>query len=405
VGGLACFRAHLPIEESHRCPDGWIRADALKAEARRRGVSDDQLHLWRNRKLIPGDPDQYGRTGVGGSYICYPPGTLDLLVAVCEMHRHEKRLSVVGFELWWQGSDFHRPVARRALARYVWWVWGPLREATDANPDDPGAVADALVQGVAASDGRHPLYRLMRRRASRNDAALQGALWNLIFLIAGGDPGWDYSAEHTGAADKAEPTSEETLWSILGLARVEEAQRLLLPQAAISIETMRDFLNQTQLFEEDWLTNQINTIDDSLLDRLRVPARQLADDLPDFSRAACDFYGTDDFAGLREFAIHSSRRDELRWRFAIVLIVVALNALDPDSQLTEFAQAVATETPKARAILRMRDALPQYDKYLHHDWEQRLAALRPDERDKIMGDLREFFEQNPHVQAALEGTS
>jgi hypothetical protein len=403
---LACFRAHLPSDEnSHPCPDGWIRADALLAEVRAHGfsVSDDKLHRWRNRGLIPGSPDQLGRKGEGGSYVCYPPETLDLLVAVCRVHADEKRLGVVGFELWWRGSEFHRPVACRVLARYVGAVFKPLREAIDANPDDPYGVADIVVESVAGSDGRDPLYRLLRRRASRNDTALHGALWNLIALIAGGDPGWDYSGEHTGAADKDEPEPEKVLWTILGFGQLADAQRRLLPESAISIETMRSFLKQQQIFDEEWLTSQV--MDGSGLDRLREPARQLAEDLPDFSRAACDWYDNDDFAGLRTFAIHHSRRDELRWRLATVLIAVALDALDPDSRLEEFAQSVATEAPKARALLELRDGLPYYDEYLHHDWEQRLALLQPDERDKIMEDLREFFKRNPHVEAALLGTS
>jgi hypothetical protein len=403
---LACFRAHLPADKnSHPCPDGWIRADALLADARERGfnVSDDQLHRWRNRGLIPGSPPQFGRKGEGGSYVCYPPETLDLLVAFCQVHAYEKRLGVVGFELWWRGSDFHRPIASRVLARYVGAVFKPLREAIDANPDDPYGVADTVVESVAASDGRDPLYRLLRRRASRNDTALQGALWNLIALLAGGSPGWDYSGEHAGAADKDEPEPEKTLWTILGFGQLEDEQRRLSLQPAMSIETMRAFLEQKQIFDEDWLTSQVT--DDARLDRLREPVRQIAEDLPDFSRGACEWQDREDFAGLSTFAIHRTRRDELRWRFAAVVIVVALDALDPNSQLKEFAHAVATEAPKARALLELRDALPQYDIYLHHDWEQRLALLQPDERDKILRDLREFFDKNPRIEAALEGAS
>jgi hypothetical protein len=319
------------------------------------------------------------------------------------VHENEKRLAIVGFELWWRGLSFHRPVARRALVWYVRRTWQPFRRAIKANPADPFGVADSLAQAVAVSDGRHPLFRLLRRRASRNDAVFQSALWNLVAILAGGDPVLDSSPRYAGAADEDEPTPEDALWKVFGLDELATAQTRFLPRAEISVDTLTTFLRQRDLFDESRLVELVEGSDDETLDRLRVPSKQLAEDLPDFARGASEWMGNDDFAGLKAFAISHSPQDELRWRLAVLLTLLALATLNPDSQIEAFGEAVETETPKARAILQMRAALPQYDKYLRHDWEEQLAALPIKKRDKVLRDMRKFFELNPDVEASLSG--
>src|SRR5829696_3631201 len=86
---------------------GETREELLApARARSYDVTEHQLARWRHRGLLP-SPKQHGLGRRHGSQTFSPLGTSKQLQRLCEIHLGEgvKRLSYVGWRLWWEGFD------------------------------------------------------------------------------------------------------------------------------------------------------------------------------------------------------------------------------------------------------------------------------------------------------------
>src|SRR5690242_4377144 len=77
-------------------------------------ITKTELARWHRAGLIP--RTQRHSLGRGrGMISIYPPGTMDQLLALCTIHRSEKRLSYVAWRLWWIGYNVPLPSIRSFL--------------------------------------------------------------------------------------------------------------------------------------------------------------------------------------------------------------------------------------------------------------------------------------------------
>ena len=228
--GPTSFRAHLTptAPSTDVCDDGWISEAELIDAAARQGYSvrHDQLRGFRRAGLIPDSKQHWPKRQRAGSVNCYPPLSLDLLLQVCAIHDHaspdyEKRLDIVGFKLWWRGSEFHRPVARRALAWYLDTTWAPLRNLS-AEHSDPYAVADAVDALFRGADFRSAFARLLGRRLRRNEQALLSAFYAIILVVQGETPTWTSTASIAEAIDEDELSPAEAAAALFATDRMTQ---------------------------------------------------------------------------------------------------------------------------------------------------------------------------------------
>lgn len=391
----------------HDCADGWLSEPELLEEAARRGcaVTKDKLHRWRQGGLIPRSRQGW-LEGQPGSHSCYPPDTLDVLVAVNNIHREEKRLDIVGFELWWRGSEFHRPVARRALNWYVTETWRSLVGLSERSTD-PHDVADAVYALLRGVDPRTALHRLLIRRVNRNEDAFLSAVYAITVVMLGRMPAWGSTGTDAGAADADERSPESAVAGVLGVDRLAVDAAPFVPRESLDsvdvVELLRD-LQSSRVFDAGWIQESIASSEDSMLDQVREWSSVLAEGLPAISRAADEWFATADFAGLSVFAtLAKNRRDYLRWRLALVTGIFVLEKSNAVLSFSEFSAEVESAANEGRVILALRDALPQHAEYLHHDWEKKLAELPQEDYVRILGDIRAFLNESTELKNSLIG--
>ncbi len=79
-------------------------AEALIARLSSHGytVTKTELARWHRAGLLP-RPQRRSLGRGRGMISIYPPGTMDQLLALCTIHRSEKRLPYVAWRLWWEG--------------------------------------------------------------------------------------------------------------------------------------------------------------------------------------------------------------------------------------------------------------------------------------------------------------
>src|SRR5438132_1681698 len=65
-------------------------------------VTKTELARWHRAGLLPRPLRRSLGRGRGMASI-YPPGTADQLLALCTIHRSEKRFPYVAWHLWWEG--------------------------------------------------------------------------------------------------------------------------------------------------------------------------------------------------------------------------------------------------------------------------------------------------------------
>lgn len=84
-------------------------------------VTKSELARWHRAGLLP-RPQRYSLGRGRGMVSVYPTGTTDQLLALCIIHRSEKRLPYVAWRLWWEGYSVPTPSIRQFLegARTHW---------------------------------------------------------------------------------------------------------------------------------------------------------------------------------------------------------------------------------------------------------------------------------------------
>lgn len=79
-------------------------------------ITRTQLARWHRAGVLPA-PRQRSRGRGRGTETVYPPGTGQLLLAVCEARKHRRKLDEVAWALWWAGNDVPSEPVRAFLAK------------------------------------------------------------------------------------------------------------------------------------------------------------------------------------------------------------------------------------------------------------------------------------------------
>jgi hypothetical protein len=78
-------------------------------------VSQTQLARWHRAGLLP-KPAQFAQGKGRGTRSLYPEGTGVQFLLLCELHVHERRLSHLGWQLWWAGYPVSPHIIRAHLS-------------------------------------------------------------------------------------------------------------------------------------------------------------------------------------------------------------------------------------------------------------------------------------------------
>ncbi len=89
-------------------------AEILEA-AKLHKVNRKLLENWRSKGLVP-RPKQI-HLGRQGSKSLYPAGTVQQVIALCEIHKEKHHLSSVAWWLWWQGYEIPSHVIRTYISK------------------------------------------------------------------------------------------------------------------------------------------------------------------------------------------------------------------------------------------------------------------------------------------------
>jgi len=235
-------------------------------------ISADQLKRWRRADLIP-RPVQSHPSGNRGSEATYPPGTLNQLLAVCELRDRFKKLDRIRFELWWAGQHTGDLTHIRAfIVARLERLMGAPREHRGRH-EDPFEAAEAAVSGAALSS-RDPVLRAMRRFA-KTDENLRSAAHAIFWELFGGEVEWE-SAD-TGLEDP-EPSLAELVEHTTGMHRAKsdelEAGQPLL-DASVDIIKAIQTMNLGRVFDLDHPGWAIEQVSDAELEQAREKARIL----------------------------------------------------------------------------------------------------------------------------------
>lgn len=143
-------------------------AEELIVDMQRHGftVTRPELARWHRADLI-GRPARHGQGRGHGMTSVYPAGTAKQLLALCKIHRSEKRLTHVAWHLWWAGYDVPIRYVRSFLDQAVaTWQQG-LREVQDLQAD-PEAMVSFFARAQVMRFPRKTLTGARKRVGRKN---------------------------------------------------------------------------------------------------------------------------------------------------------------------------------------------------------------------------------------------
>jgi hypothetical protein len=379
----------------------WLSEEQLRGAAAAAGhpVSAHQLKRWRLNDLIP-RPRQTWPTGKRGSASCYPPGTLDQLCALEELHRTIKLLPDLGFELWWRGFPVLTDKARGWIAQIIEKHTG-LDLARE--PRDPYDVADEVTEMLRSGEPRDALMRLFRRRVGRNDAALVEGFYVLLLQVFGAQPAWGNPGAYADAADADEPAPEDALASLTGFAR---AAQDVLPDTPPLLDDPHDVtavfaqLQEAGALDIAELAKWIEQTTEQELAVAWDDAHVLTELFPEFVRALEQYAGPD-FAGLGIFTVARDSATSRFWRALMVCVAIVVRKLVGDDGMAELKDAIRNNIANAAAYLKVIEEFPEYSAYLGYNYEELVTQQSPEFVAKMRKDLTAFLESHPEIRTQL----
>jgi hypothetical protein len=315
-----------------------------------------------------------------------------------------KKLDVIAFEVWWQGSRFHSSAARDALVKNIRSIWKPFRKLS-AEHKDPFDAADAVYsQALEEENSRSALARLMVRRVGRDEQALLSAIYTLVAHALGGNPSWD-TADNSGAADNQDPTPAEALAAIMGFDRAFRDTisgiGAWLP-GPVDIPALLSQLDEVGGFDEQQWVSTIRAVSDGELETARARARALAVDLPVAVRALQHYMSSPDFAGFEFFALARTEREALQWRVGLVAAFLLFRSIAQDDAMNGVMDEIGKASRKCREYIAVLEAFPHYAIYFRHDKDKQLAGVSEEFSDMMFREVHDFLAGHPDLKADIE---
>jgi hypothetical protein len=361
--------------------DAWLSADDLVncAQRQNRQVTSWQLERWRKADLIP-RPRKRSLGRGKGFESRYPPGSCDQLVAVCDLHRTERRLDYLRFALWRQGFPIPHDALKKTLDTLAFRSVRALKK--DMRGDSPTDAA-ATVAAIAMPElPRSKMGRAMRQHLA-NDALLQQVLAAMLQFSFGGGPVLDKTA--TSDVDGG-LTVADLLIRAMGL---DVAQK--------------EGIGDVGPWLPDDARNTLVDIEQQggfSADRLRQRLYAASAEELEFARAAADTFVAG-FVALSR-SLHATGAPEVfGWfyrttdpnaptlRARMVLAMLMARDASGDTSIREIAANMTEHQPMMNDIQSVLEAAPDLAPYLHPSTgQQALAALDADQREAVSQRIR-----------------
>jgi len=167
-----------------RVDELWERAEDViaVAEAAGRSVSRTQLARWHRAGLLE-RPVQHS-LGLHGTEALYPPGTATIVLEICERKAKDRRISHIGWGLWWSGFPVEMALVRDFLAKVADGLVTTLGELVTEDGTLTDKAENALDASPEADLDSKTLGWVRRRAGTTNfDSVLDSLL-----RVAGGHP-------------------------------------------------------------------------------------------------------------------------------------------------------------------------------------------------------------------------
>ncbi len=135
-------------------------------------VSTMQLARWHRAGLLPRPTQRSLGRGLGTQSL-YPLGTGEQLLLLCKLHKHERRLARLAWQIWWEGYPVDLQLIRKILQetaiqlseRIRWSV--ALKQLEQVNDDkmmeEPEQFLNFIEQFATANLEYKPLRRVRKR--------------------------------------------------------------------------------------------------------------------------------------------------------------------------------------------------------------------------------------------------
>jgi hypothetical protein len=332
--------------------DGISEAELL-ARVKREGckVTPRQLKRYRLAGLLH-RPAQVHVPGKRGSQSSYPTAALPQLRAICRLRERERRLDELGFWLWWEGHWVDGATITRILSDLCSSQFRDLRRFAAEHADSIEA-GEALA--AQATSSKSPVTRALRRRIGRNEDDFESALVALFALSLGETPIW--KSPDVGLDDEeTEASVEQTLERATGLDRATTDSPGGIGPLLDSPPHLPTVFGELQgHLSQKAIDSLISSITAAELERARLDAKVIAEDVPDFVAALESQFGRN-VMGLGIFRLFGQKGSHaLTWRAMLIPLMARLRGASDEENLDQVLDSFRSSAVEARRLLALID--------------------------------------------------
>jgi hypothetical protein len=347
-----------------------------------------QVRRWRPlfRPLPVGSEGRPGRPPIR-----YPPEAVDTLEAIMEIRAGRKLPEhVVGFELWWRGVDVDLQVVRSYIGRLL-----DEDTAVLLSTPDPHDLADTVERLLETKRSHGALPALLLERLGGDLGALISATYAITLLLRGVTPVLDTTSAIVEADDEPEMDPKSAILRVTGLSRamtdnVPGTDETLLDDD-LDLSAFFDELGAVELFAGR-LSDPVHAATDEELETARIDASIFSTHFRELASAAETAFGGD-FAGWAIFTLDRREQEERFYRAGIVLMMLILRKKYGEG-IDLINQTLQERMSEARTYNTIVERFPEYADYLRSDQAERLAALSPEQRERMVSDISNVLNEH-----------
>ncbi len=366
-----------------------MTVEVLIGTAARQGylVTPRQVERWHKAGLLP-RRRQLHLPGRRGSVGVYPAGTEAQFLALCRWRSKRRKLTELGFWLWWEGYDVPLRTVQTSLERVLPTVprLSPAR-AFDAAEEG----AEQLLHDPRFAPARRVRWRL------RSEADALTALLTLLVAGLGGKPLWATGSE--AQLDEASP--QDLVFRGLGLDRAARDRVGIgepwLPNTSEVVATAVGQLTRFGILPEPLGRAPLKEASVEQLEIAREDARILTEHLPTVIRTVQADYSRDAF-GLGE--LRNLGQDGARDRAMMVVATLLLRRAGLSALLDQLLSSIRGAAPTAEVWLALHGAFPEYRPYLKRGGA-RLAELPEEAKERVGAFLEAYTTDHPELAGAM----
>jgi hypothetical protein len=319
---------------------------------------------------------------------------------VCELHKTERRIKELRFDVWWEGFWVDPAALKESLERLLDDPLEDVREIRRRYPD-PHDAALALIEQAQAGTGRSPVARLLRHRLGSDEDLLTATVAVLVVAFDG-KPDWE-SREVGLDPPFVDAHPRDLVVKLLGFDRaaldlLDVSEPWLSEQRDVTVDLAR--LRAVGLLELEHPSVAVLEASQGELERARIDAKRLSL-LSPFGEAL-EIRHRRDAGGLGIFSV-ADRRDARLLRAWLVRFGLLAPKLVPAEPVSAVTAALSANEAQIQAAIAIASEFPGYKPLLMPGGERWLDTLPAEERETIRTNLEEFFTRNPHLREALLG--